>query len=202
MTTKLEMLNHMLNVIGEAPVSSVTSQHPTAISALVVLNGTSKEVQARGWWFNTEYGLTLLPNNVTGQIIIPSGTLYIDPTDVWSHLVRRGGKLYDPVNHTYNIGESVIVNAVLQIDEADLPETCALYIKHRAAYEFYVNDDGDETKSNRLMELRDKAWAELQQENLKAADVNSNNRPITALLRSRIRQYGYRGNPNLPGGGQ
>lgn len=200
MTTKLEILNHMLNVVSEAPVSSADSSHPTAISALVVLNRVNKEVQSRGWWFNTEYGLNLLPDS-NGHIVVPSDTLSIDPVDTSSRLVKRSGKLYDPINHTLVIDQAVPVNVVLQLPIEDLPESAALFIQHRAAYDFYVNDDGDETKSNRLEKTKDDAWAALQQEQLQSADVNSNNRPTSALLKSGIRQWGSRYNPNLPGGG-
>lgn len=200
MTTQLEVLNHMLNTIGETPVSSPDSNHPSALSATVTLNRVNKEFQKKGWWFNTEYDLTLSPD-INGHILIPTGTLYIDPIDVRSRLARRNGKLYDPVNHTYVIGEAVVVDAVLQLEIEDLPESAASYLMHKAAYDFYVNDDGDETKSNRLEKRVDKAWGELRQEELKAADINANNRPMTARLRIRMRQGGAGHNPTYPGGG-
>lgn len=199
MTTQLEVLNHMLNVIGETPVSNPASNHPSALSATVELERVNKEFQNRGWWFNTEFELTLSPNE-SGHIIIPQGTLYIDPIDTDSGLVRRGTKLYDPRNHTFNIGEAVVVDAVLLLDVVDLPEVAAMYLMHKAAYDFYVNDDGDETKASRLEKQVDRAWARLQQEELKAADINANNRPTTALLRMRTRQRGSSYNPRWPGG--
>lgn len=201
MTTKLDVLNHMLSVVTEAPVSSPTSNHPTALSAIVVLERVDKETQKRGWWYNTEYSLNLTPNE-SGHIIVPDGTLYIDPTSTGSKLVRRGNRLYDPVNHTFNIGQAVQVDVVLQLEIEDLPESAAMYLLHKAAYDFYVNDDGDETKSNRLEREANRAWAELQQEELKAADVNAGNRPTSALLRMRMQRMGVsRSNPDLPGGG-
>ena len=104
MTTTLDVLNHMLNVIGGSPVSSPTSDHPSVLSAMVQLNRVRREMQTRGWWFNTEYNLKLTPNEL-GQLILPTNTLFIDPVDPFSHLVRRGGKLYDPVSHTFLIGQ-------------------------------------------------------------------------------------------------
>lgn len=199
MTTTLDVLNHMLNVIGEDPVTTEDSDHPSALSAMVELNRVTKELQTRGWWFNTEYGLNLSPNE-NGQIIIPSTTLYIDPTDSSSKLVRRGGKLYDPINHTFNIGKSVPVDVVLLLPVEDLPEVAAMYLMHACAYDFYVNDDGDETKSNRLETRMNKAWANLQSEELKVTNLNANNRPAAARLRYRMRQQGASYDPRLPGG--
>jgi len=199
MTTTLEVLNHMLNVIGESPVTTPSSSHPSVLSAMVELNRVKKEFQARGWWFNTEYDLRLSPNE-SGQIVIPAGTLYIDPLDPYSKLTRRGGKLYDPVNHTFNIGQEIHVNLLVLLDVEDLPETAAMYLMHKAAYDFYVNDDGDETKSNRLEKQVDKAWANLQSEELKVSNVNAKNRPASARLRMGIRQQGTQYNPRWPGG--
>ena len=199
LTTTLEVLNHMLNVIGETPVTSAQSNHPSDLSAMVQLNRVNKEFQSRGWWFNTEYGLKLIPNE-SGEIIIPSGTLYVDPVDSQSKLTRRGGKLYDPVQHTFLINRPVFVTVILKLDVEDLPETAALYLMHKAAYDFYVNDDGDETKSNRLEKQVDKAWANLQSEELRVSNVNAMDRPTTAHLRLRTRQYGLQYNPKWPGG--
>jgi hypothetical protein len=199
MTTTLDVLNHMLNVIGESPVSTVSSDHPSVLAAMVELNRVKREMQTRGWWFNTEYNLKLIPNEL-GQILIPTDTLYIDPVDAYSHLVRRGGKLYDPVKHTFIIDTSVIVNAVLLLPVEDLPESAAMYVMHKSAYDFYVNDDGDETKSNRLEKQVDRAWAVLQSEELRVSNLNAKNRPQVAQLRYRMRQSGVNYDPRWPGG--
>lgn len=199
MTTTLDVLNHMLNVIGESPVSNPNSDHPSVLSAQVELKRVLKELQTRGWWFNTEYNLKIGPNEL-GQLIIPSDTLFIDPVDPFSHLVRRGGKLYDPVNHTFIIDQDIYVNAVLLLPTEDLPESAAMYLMHKAAYDFYVNDDGDETKSNRLEKQVDKAWAMLQSEELRVSNINAKYRPAAALLRYRMQQQGASYNPRWPGG--
>jgi len=190
----------MLNVIGESPVSSATSNHPSALSAAVTLNKLTKELQNRGWWFNKEYALNLLPEVSTGHILIPQGALDIDPNHPYSNLVQRGNRLYDPVNHTYNIGEAVRVDVVLELTIEELPEIAAAFLKAKAAYDFYVNDDGDETKSTRLEKEVARTWASLQQAEMQNSDINSRNRPVSALLRSRIRQIGGSYNPMWPGG--
>lgn len=199
MTTRLEVLNHLLNVIGETPVSSDQSNHPSVLSAMTQINRVSKELQSRGWWFNTEYGLILQPNE-SGHIIIPQGTLFIAPVAPLSRLTRRGGKLYDPDNHTFVIGQPVTVNVVLQLDVEDMPESAALYLQHKAAYDFYVNDDGDETKSNRLEKQAATAWGFLKADELKALRTNANYRPMSVFLRYRMKQQGQSYNTNNIGG--
>lgn len=200
MTTQLEVLNHVIGVVGETPVSSPTSNHPTAQSALKTIQRVSKQFQLRGWWFNKEYSLPLSPNN-NGEIILPSTTLKVDPIDTASALVWRGTKLYDPVNHTYNIGEQVTVDLILKLDIEELPEAAAMYLQHKSAYDFYVADDGDPDKSKALLFEVTQAWAALSAQQLQMSNVNALARPITAYLRSGIRQSGGGYNPNYPGGG-
>ena len=199
MTTTLDVLNHMLNVNGESPVTDPSSNHPTVLSAMVELRRVNREMQTRGWWFNTEYNLDLIPN-LSGQIVIPQDTLWIDPVDTRSVYVRRGGKLYDPVQHTFAINTTVPVNAILLLPVEDLPESAAMFVMHKAAYDFYVNDDGDETKSNRLEQQVNRAWALLQQEELRVTNVNAKNRPQVVYMRHRMMQQGNSYNPRWPGG--
>lgn len=199
MVTTLDVLNHMLNVIGEDPVSDPESTHPSVISARVQVDRVQREFQARGWWFNTEFNLKLNPNEL-GHILIPTDTLYIDSVDRNSRLVRRGVKLYDPVNHTFVINQPVVVNAVLMLPIEDLPENAGAYLLHQAAYDFYVNDDGDETKAARLQLNRDNAWGKLQQEDLKVQRLSAQDRPAVAELAYRMQQANRGSDPTWPGG--
>lgn len=189
----------MLNVIGESPVSDVESAHPSVLAAMTQLNRVSKELQTRGWWFNTETDLTLSPNEL-GQVLVPAGTLFIDPVDTSSYYVRRGNKLYDPRNHTFVLNTSVRVNVILQLDIEDLPESAAMFIMHKAAFDFYVNDDGDTEKSSRLEQRSDRAWQQLQSDELRALNTNARRRPQAAYLSNRTKQFTGNYNPKYPGG--
>jgi hypothetical protein len=200
MTTQLEVLNHVIGVVGETPVSSVSSTHPTAQSALLTIQRVSKEFQLRGWWFNREECLVLSPT-ITGEIVVPSTTLKVDPTDSRSKLVWRGTRLYDSLNHTYNIGEAVTVNLNLLLPTNELPEVAAMYLMHKAAYEFYVADDGDADKAKALLFAEQRAEAALKAQQLQMSNVNAMNRPVTAYLKAGIGQFGGGTNPNIPGGG-
>lgn len=57
--TELESLNRMLSAIGQQTVPSLTALTPQAAASLNLLRSTSREVQARGWRFNTEDSFTL-----------------------------------------------------------------------------------------------------------------------------------------------
>ena len=54
-TTKLEAINTMLSVIGEAPVSSFEANATGDVAiAKNILDEVLQEVQTRGWHWNTE----------------------------------------------------------------------------------------------------------------------------------------------------
>lgn len=200
MTTKLEVMNHMLSVVGEAPVTSASSNHPSALAASVELDKIAKEFQTRGWWFNREFAFPLTPEFSTGFVILPSNTLNVTPCNRTSALVQRGTKLYDPINHTFNIADTVYADIIVQLDIEDLPEAAAAYLKAKCALDFYVNDNGDQEKIKDLAFEVGRTWAEIQSAELKNAKINSSNRPITAYLRYRMHQQGARTNPTWPGG--
>ena len=111
-TTRLNIINAMLGANGVDPVSSDDSTDPDVNSCLPVLTSADRDIQARGWWCNQEYNLTLVPDTA-GHILLPSNVLKVDPVDRSSWLVRRGTKLYDPQNHTFVIGTSVLVLGAL-----------------------------------------------------------------------------------------
>lgn len=200
MTTQLEVLNHVIGIVGETSVSSVTSNHPTAQSALKTITRVSKQFQLRGWWFNKEYSLPLSPND-NGEVIVPSTTIKIRPTDSANAYIQRGSRLYDPVNHTYNIGAIVKVDVTLQLATEDLPEAAAMYLMHKSAYDFYMADDGDIEKGKALLFEVTTAWAALTAQQLQMSRTNALNRPVAACLRAGIHQTGGSFNPKYPGGG-
>ena len=202
MTTRLEIINAMLASVGEQPVSSADSQHPSVISANEILNKIDRRVQQKGWWFNTEKAL-LLSKNLAGEIILPSNTLSVDPCDTASNLVQRGTKLYDRVNHTFSIGEDVYVDIIVQLPIDELTTHAADYIGAYAVYDFYVNDDGDDSKANKYDRERFDTLAALKAEHLRNSDLNAINRPAVAALVSRVRPVSGsvgRFNPTYPGG--
>jgi len=203
MTASLDVLNHVLSVVGETPVSNPDSQHPTAQTATNTINRVNKRMQLRGWWFNRDLNLILSPN-LAGEIILPASTIKVDPVDSKSRLVWRGNRLYDPVNHTFAINDTVAVNIVTLLAVDDLPDAAVQYLSDKAAYDFYVNDDGDETKSKLLLFEVQASWAALTAQQLQMSNVNAKNRPTVAAIRQGIGQYGAgrtNGNPDIIGGG-
>lgn len=139
LTTKLEAVNTMISVIGEAPVNTITGQTSlpiAAIQAISTLNETSRAVQSEGWHCNTEHEYELTPDSVTSKITLPKNTLKfdLDPllyTD--SDPVQRGLKLYDRKNHTELWTKSVKGTITFELEFEDLPEQIRYYVTVKAA---------------------------------------------------------------------
>lgn len=174
MTTRLDILNDMLAVNGESPVSSTSSTNPAAIQANNKLDRVSKRIQARGWWFNKEV-FKLSPSLSTGRIVLPSNTLSIDPVNTGTQYVQRGNNLYDLENNTFEIDEAVEVAIVLQLDISDLPQTASDYIAAKAIKEHYTADDGDPQKIAELKNDEAEGYAYMLREHLSNSDVNIRN---------------------------
>ena len=145
---KLEAVNVMLSVVGEAPVNSLKSGLADAEAAERILNRINKEVQTEGWTFNTRRKYALTPDD-TEKIVLPSNTLKVTCVDTSRDypLVQRGLRLYNFEKHKYTIGDDydeVKVDLVEEIDFNDdatnqdnsLPEYARRYIAIRAARVF------------------------------------------------------------------
>lgn len=141
--TALDAVNLMLAAIGSVLVPSllVTDTNKDAEGALKVLQDTSREVQMKGWHWNREHAWPLLPDPTTGELLLPSNCLEVREirSGKWTReLVERGGKLYDMINHTFSIGERVLVQMVVALPYEDLPTAARWYIAVKAARRFAI----------------------------------------------------------------
>ena len=112
-TTKLEAVNSMLTAIGEAPVNTLSSELLDAETAETILNEVSRGVQARGWNFNSEPDYTFAADT-NGNVILPAEVIRADLAQSetkfrssQNEYIQRGNKMYDKVNHTFNIGKKL-----------------------------------------------------------------------------------------------
>lgn len=139
-TTVLEAVNTMLTSIGEAPVNSLTSGLEDAELAESILLNVNREVQSRGWIFNTDLEYLLYPV-ADGTIYLPNNVIRIDTTDrvrsSKKEIIERGRKMYDRKNNTFNLTEyatgGLKVDVVILVSFVDLPEPARRYIAIRSA---------------------------------------------------------------------
>ena len=139
-TSKLEAVNTMLGSIGEAPVNSLTSGLVDAETAEKILDSVSREVQARGWSFNTDINLLYTPDaSNANQITITSSVLRIEmaePKTEHLDVVQRGLNLNNRAKASFYFDPSVTgvkMNVVTLLEFGDLPEAAKRYITLRAA---------------------------------------------------------------------
>ena len=134
---ELPAVNEILASVGQAPVTTLDQTNPDVAIAYDTLTNVSREVQAEGWTFNTEEFYELTPDG-NGEIVIANNILQLDLHDEKGNqyeTVRRNGKLYDKVNHTYDWStwEKVACDVVWLFDWVDLPRPIQDYIVARAA---------------------------------------------------------------------
>ena len=139
-TQELPAVNEILASVGQAPVTTLDQTNPDVAIAYDTLLNVSREVQAEGWTFNTEEFYELSPD-ANGEIVIANNILQIDLHDEKDNqyeAVRRSGKLYEKINHTYDWTtltgwDKVACDIVWFFDWVDLPRPVQDYIVARTA---------------------------------------------------------------------
>jgi len=136
-STELDAVNQILSSVGQAPVTTLDLQNPEVSIVLNTLREVNRQVQAEGWIFNTEREYEMTPDSSTNQIAYPFNMLQID-TNQYQHknkydVVRRNGKLYDRLHHTFTFTDSIKADVVWYFDFTDVPPAIQAYITARAA---------------------------------------------------------------------
>ena len=146
-TSKLNAVNTLLAIIGEAPVNSLNPPLTGDVSlADQVLDEVSREVQGAGWSWNTMLYDSIPLDASTGQSQLPSNTLAVrfNPLSYPSQrFVLRGLRLFDRVKNTYDLRTSLgvgmtgntsdlVAEIVEELPWDSIPETGRRYIMIRA----------------------------------------------------------------------
>lgn len=146
-TSKLNAVNTLLAIIGEAPVNSLNPPLTGDASlADQVLDEVSREVQGAGWSWNTMLYDSIPLDASTGQSQLPGNTLAVrfNPISYPSQrFVLRGLRLFDRVKNTYDLRSSlgvaltgnssnIVAEIVEELDWDSIPETGKRYITIRA----------------------------------------------------------------------
>lgn len=171
-TTELEAVNECLANIGQSPVSSISGDIGVdAALALQLIRSINRELQVRGWYWNTDYDYPLTPNG-DKEILLPANTLSVDPAgdDRNKDYVQRGRKLYDRKNRTYLFDAAVDVEIIFGLEFDELPEAARRYIALRAARIFQNRVEGSNDPEDR--ESEDRAYADLMAEDMRVQDNN------------------------------
>lgn len=151
--TQIDSINRMLRYIGELPVPTtiVIDNLPEGHEARVaktILSETSRELQEKGWWFNTE-DWEFIPDD-TGYITIPDSVISITPSTTREKYMVKGGDLYDVTNKTKIFTTNVTLKTVFESDFEDLPSSFATLTTYVASKHLHTYLNGDETTQKEL----------------------------------------------------
>ena len=188
-TTELEAINTMLSTIGESPVNTVEDTgNVDVVIARQILQSVSREVQARGWHFNTEKNYTITPDS-EGYLVLPNTVLKVDTVypDSSKDVVVRGSRLYDREKHTYVFTDAVKVDMTILLTFDELPEVARNYVTIRASRIFQERVVGSDTLHAFNSQDEARAMVSLMEYEADTADLNilSGNYSVYRILGDR-----------------
>lgn len=175
--TELDAVNMMLISIGQAPVNTLAVSGIRDVSiAQTILDNTNREVQGKGWHFNTDYNYELVPDG-SNNVLVPAAALAVDPVYTYQDFVVRdnGGTrmLYDREDQTFTITlNPVKVHIVWVFDFDEIPQPARNYIAVRAARRFQAYSIGSQILHEYTSEDELDALGTLKSADLKTRDVN------------------------------
>lgn len=188
-TTLLDAVNELLTAIGTVPVNTLDAPGSSDVAiAKDTIESVSREVQSKGWWFNTEYCRSFVPSN--NQITIPQHVLSVRPSR-GSHnispetrqFVLKAGKLFSPIEQSFNFSSTVTADVTVLLDFDDLPESARRFVTVRAARVFQTKVLGDDQLGVFTSQHELESWQILQEDH--AAST-----PISDMYMQRVRRMG------------
>ena len=137
--TELSAVNSILGSIGQSPITAINLtalQDPEVALVHNILMEVTKDVQNEGWHFNQEDHVSRSPD-ANGNFLIPNNYLRFDVHDGLydrsRDVVKRGGKLYDKVEHTDVFTSDLYFDITYLFDFEDIPSAIQRYIIARAS---------------------------------------------------------------------
>jgi hypothetical protein len=188
----LSTVNDMLGLLGELPINDLDAFHPVVPKATSVIATTNAVVQGDAWWFNTET-ITLSPQAITKDILLPADTLSVDSVASIPHVAQRGPRLYNLDTASIEFDKPVAVVLRRLIPFEDLPHNARAYVRARALLAFQNTIDGDAVKSREIKDEVNNTYAVLNSEHIRNRKVNMLTRPGVARILNNMRgaRHGY-----------
>ena len=178
--TELQAVNMMLTTIGEQPIANLNDKAGLQDASIAqdILHNTSRQVQSRGWIFNTDLQVTKTPRSSDNQIPVAANVLRIDTTSKTrsnkKDIIERGGFLYDRENNTsvFAEGDTVVVDEVVFLGFDKLPEPARRYIASKSARIFHDRVVGSGELHRFFQEDESLAWTDLLVYQAETGDYN------------------------------
>ena len=198
--SELNMINDSLLSIGETPFleGTIVDTLPVGTdgeTAKRIIRTTMIEVQARGWYFCTDYDFVLIPD-INKFISMPPNTLRVDfgNTGYKHRYIIKNGSIYDYLNQTYIIKEVLQADVIWLVDYADLPPEAYEYISLRAARKFQQKVIGAQELDSFTVRDETDALVNLQRRQLQSQDFNIGNSMVSTRIHNGYLIAGLYGN--------
>ena len=176
-STKLDAVNSLLTAVGEYPISNLVDDIAEAQIAIQVIDEVSREVQSRGWSWNTRRKAKLTPDT-NNNIVVPVNVTRVDATDIdgWNDRTQRytirSNKLFNMIDFTNTFEEPVYANLVYLWDFDDLPEEARRFITLDAQQRYMNRVVGADADMAQVQQQATRAWIAMEQDEDKNADRN------------------------------
>ena len=179
--SELQAVNMMLTTIGEQPIANLNDKAGLQDASIAqdILHNTSRQVQSRGWIFNTDLQKILSPDSTSaggGKIKVDSNVLRIDTTSkVRSNktdIVERAGYLYDREKNTNLFTDTVTVDYVTFLPFESMPESARRYIAVKSARIFHDRVVGSGELHAFFQQDEMQAWSDLLEYQSEIGDFN------------------------------
>jgi len=177
--TDIQAVNMMLTTIGEQPIKNLNDNAGLQDASIAqdILHNSSRQVQSKGWIFNTDLQVTKTPKG-KGKFVVEPNILRVDSTSkkrsTTEDIVERAGFLYDRENNTdvFASDATIVVDEVVFLPFNSLPEVARRYIAVKASRIFHDRIVGSGELHRFFADDEGMAWAELLEYQSEVGDYN------------------------------
>lgn len=170
---ELAAVNDMLAAIGESPVNTLEGDSNADVAnARRILNKVNVEVQSKGWTFNIEEDVSLVPDSFSKLINFMPDYLKVWTPGSSSAYTNRGGYLYDRTNRTDQFASPVSLSMVRLRSFDEMPVAFRTYIIAKASRRFNIRFFGAAEVEATLQEEENDAWQAVQEYELEYGNFN------------------------------
>lgn len=171
-SNKLDAVNEILSAVGSSPVNSLEDElNVDVLNAVRILDSVSKEIQSRGWDFNIEDSVALLPDDDTNLVPCPNN--YLRFVSSGYKLIRRSGYFFDILSQTNEFPEGLTLDTLVrELDFEELPEVFRKFVTCRAARIFQMRYLTSDDLNKHLMTEESSAYADIIDYDLTTGNYN------------------------------
>lgn len=171
MTSLLEAVNRVLALTGEEPVNSLDTDFPQVSIVLNIITNQSRQIQQKGWWFNEESKIKLIPN-IEKRIVLPENVLNCSIINDNGNFIQRGDTIFNKLGQTYEFEHPLCADIVRFLEWTELPQIAREYVIAQARLNYNQDFFNDQNLKQDLYMESQKLWIELREKHINNLDLN------------------------------